>query len=111
MISLTPVLKRRSDVPEDGRRQLKSKDVEADTARRSHATGQECTSAGPEQRGRKRKSFDANQERDIKRTRRAGAQSTHLIKLALESVQDEQDQPEDSKGSEASQGELLKMQC
>lgn len=111
MNPLTPVLKRRSDGPEDGRRQLKRKDVEADTAQRSHATQQECTSAGPEQRGRKRKSFDANQERDIKRTRRTGAQSTHLIKSALESVQDEQDQLEDSKGSEASEVEFLKVQC
>ena len=67
-------------------------------------------STEPQQRVRKRKSFDINQERYTKRIRRTSAQSTHLTASALESVQDKPDKTKGSKGSEASKSEFLRVQ-
>ena len=106
----TSILKRRFDEFKGGRRQLNSIDrlyVEArpesgDLTPRSHTNGRRYTSTVPEQQGQKRKSSCVSQQRGAKRARRVVAQPTHLTAAALQSIQDEQKKPDDSKGSEAS---------
>ncbi len=114
----TPVLKRRSDGLDGGWSPSKSKGglyAEArpesgDLARRSHPTEQEYASVEPEQEGHKRKRSFVNQQRSAKRARCTVAQPTHLTASALQSVQNEQKEVEDSQGSEASQGKDLSVQ-
>jgi len=99
----TPVLKRRSDELEGGQRQSKSSDglyVEArDRTPRSRKSEQESTSAEPKRQGQKRKRSDIYQQRRAKRT--------CLTASALQSVQDEQKEVADSRGSEVSWGQTL----